>query len=453
MAADLRSLEQLVLEFAHRGSGVAISGRITEVSTVALTVSGISRFASLGDFIEISSVRGPVHAEIAALRDDGAVAIPLMNEQAVRLGDSARISSKPRLRPHASWRGRVIGPLGQPIDGAGPLRSGASLLDIERSSPPALSRRRVDQAVATGVHAIDIFSPLCIGQRIGIFAGSGVGKSTLLAMLANLPDATTVVVALVGERGREVREFLEDTLGGSRDRVVAVVATSDDSPMSRRLAPLTAMTVAEYFRDEGEHVLLIVDSLTRFAHAQRECALAAGEPPVARGYPPSVFRELAGLLERAGPGTARGGAITAVTAVLVDGDDHNDPVADAVRGIIDGHVVLDRKIAAQGRWPAIDILGSISRLAPKAWTREQREIADMARSLIARFEDTRDLRMIGGYQAGQDPMLDRAVGIVPAIYELLKQSPGRADADNPFAALAQLMRGKEATLPAQRISP
>jgi flagellum-specific ATP synthase len=298
----------------------------------------------------------------------------------------------------------------------------------------------VDGGFRTGVRVIDIFTPLCFGQRLGVFAGSGVGKSTLLAMLAGAAAFDTVVVALVGERGREVREFLEDTLGEAGMRkTVAVVSTSDESPMMRKRAPDTAMRIAEHFRDRSHRVLLVVDSITRYAHALREVAAGTGEPPVARGYPASVFTEMPKLLERAGPG-AGAGSITAIISVLVDGDDHNDPIADSVRGILDGHVVLDRAIAEQGRYPAVNPLASISRLAPRVWSEEQRVLVNRLKAMVARFEDTRDIRLLGAYQPGTDPELDAAVRQVPAIYEALCQSPDTPASADPFADLAQHLR-------------
>ena len=303
----------------------------------------------------------------------------------------------------------------------------------------ALQRSRVGVPVRTSVRVIDAFTPLCKGQRIGIFAGSGVGKSTLLAMLSRARGFDTVVLALVGERGREVREFLEDTLGEDRSKAVAIVSTGDESAAMRRLAPKTAMTVAEYFRDRGDSVLLVLDSVTRYAHAAREVALAAGEPPVARGYAPSVFSDLPKLLERAGPGAEGSGSITGVFAVLVDGDDHNDPVADAIRGTLDGHIVLDRAIADQGRYPAVNVLASISRLAERAWSREQRDLVLRLRAMLARFEDTRDLRLMGGYQSGQDPELDKAVTFVPKIYRAMQQSPSSISED-AFKELAAALQ-------------
>ena len=287
---------------------------------------------------------------------------------------------------------------------------------------------------------MDLLTPLCLGQRVGVFAGSGVGKSSLLAMLARAPQFGTVVIGLVGERGREVREFLDDTLGENRASTVAVVSTGDESPMMRRLAPKTAMAVAEHFRDQGESVLLIVDSVTRFAHAARDVALAAGEPAVARGYAPSVFSDLPRLLERAGPGEEGSGSITAIFSVLVDGDDHNDPVADAIRGALDGHIVLDRAIADEGRYPPVNILSSVSRLAHPVWTPEQRKLVTNLRSLIARYEETRELRLMGGYTPGADIVLDKAIKSVPRIYEAMTQSLDAPRCEDPFIDLAASLR-------------
>jgi flagellum-specific ATP synthase len=311
-----------------------------------------------------------------------------------------------------------------------------------------MQRARVGEWVHTGVRAIDVFTPLATGQRIGVFAGSGVGKSSLLAMLARSDGFDAVVTALVGERGREVREFVEDGLAAYRGKSICVVATGDESALMRKTAPRTAMAIAEYLRDAGRSVLLIVDSITRYAHACRELALAAGEAPVARGFTPSVFADLPMLLERAGPGPAgAGGSITGVFAVLIDGDDHNDPVADSIRGTLDGHIVLDRRIAEQGRYPAIDVLASISRLAGRLWTEEERDLAARLRTLVARYEDTRDLRLMGAWQAGSDAELDQAVALVPALYDVLKQDVAAPPARDAMRDVADALAGrrKEAT--------
>ena len=344
------------------------------------------------------------------------------------------------MSPDSSWKGRVIDALGRPLDGRGDLAYGDGAAPLDADPPPPLRRARVSTAIRTGVRVVDLFTPLCLGQRVGVFAGSGVGKSSLLAMLARAPQFDAVVIALVGERGREVREFLDHTLGENRASTVAVVSTGDESPMMRRLAPKTAMAVAEHFRDQGESVLLIVDSVTRFAHAARDVALAAGEPAVARGYAPSVFSDLPRLLERAGPGEEGSGSITAIFSVLVDGDDHNDPVADAIRGALDGHIVLDRAIADEGRYPAVNILSSVSRLAHPIWTTEQRKLVTNLRSLIARYEETRELRLMGGYTPGADIVLDKAIKSVPRIYEAMTQSLNAPRCEDPFIDLAASLR-------------
>jgi flagellum-specific ATP synthase len=305
-----------------------------------------------------------------------------------------------------------------------------------------MKRARVHKPLRTGVRVIDLFAPICAGQRVGIFAGSGVGKSTLLAMLARSQGFDTVVLALVGERGREVREFIEDVLGANRNRAVTIVSTGDESPMMRRLAPKTAMAVAEYFRDRGESVLLVVDSITRFAHAAREVALAAGEPAVARGYAPTVFTDLPRLLERAGPGEEGSGSITGIFSVLVDGDDHNEPIADTIRSTLDGHIVLSRHIADQARYPAVDVLASVSRLAHNVWDPEERELVSKLRTMIAKYEDTRDLRLMGGYQAGRDSGLDQAVDMVPRIYSAMRQDTSAPPSADPFRELRDMLRGE-----------
>ncbi|CAO4186503.1 flagellar protein export ATPase FliI [Methylorubrum extorquens] len=420
---------------------VRVAGPVREVTASAARVAGVSAFVRLGDRMGFSADGRTQVGEVVRIDAAGATVKLFESRIEAGIGSLAHRIGPAQLRPDPRWKGRVIDALGRPVDGLGPLAEGPASVPLDADPPAAMTRARVKTPLPTGVRAIDLFTPLCAGQRIGIFAGSGVGKSTLLAMLAGAQGFDSVVVALVGERGREVREFLEGPIAAARDRAVIVVSTGDESPMMRRQAPKVALAVAESFRDRGESVLLIVDSVTRYAHAARDVALAAGEPAVARGYPPSVFSDLPRLLERAGPGAEGTGTITGIFSVLVDGDDHNDPVADSIRGTLDGHVVLDRAIAEQGRYPAIELLGSISRLAGEVWTGDQRELVRKLKSMMARFEETRDLRLMGGYRAGSDPDLDQAVSLVPRIYEALRQEPGQPPSRDAFLELAQSLRG------------
>jgi flagellum-specific ATP synthase len=419
---------------------VRLGGAITEIAATHYRISGLSRHLKLGDMVSFE-IDGRDHiGQVVRIDRDGVTAKAFEPHAAASLGIIAYRAPPLSLAPHPGWKGRVINALGAPIDGRGLLRPGDAAVSVDADPPPAMGRSRVHQPLRTGVRVIDLFTPICAGQRIGIFAGSGLGKTTLLAMLARSASFDTVVTALVGERGREVREYLEDALVASRERSVTVVSTGDESPMMRRLAPKTAMAVAEYFRDRGDKVLLILDSVTRYAHAARDVALAAGEPAVARGYTPSVFSDLPHLLERAGPGVEGGGSITGFFAVLVDGDDHNEPVADAIRGTLDGHVVLDRVIADQGRYPAVNVLSSVSRVSQHVWTPEQRDLIANLRSMIARFEDTRDLRLMGGYHPGRDADLDQAVKFVPRIYDALRQTPDQSTGDDPFRELSEMLK-------------
>jgi len=438
----LDRLDRVFARFADETALVRRGGRIIEVSPSHYSVRGLSASARLGDLVEHRGRAGRRQGEIVQIGSETALVAPYERTADAGIGDEVFNIGAFDIVPDNSWKGRVVDALGRPIDGLAAPHAAPTAPSFA-GTPAALSRQRVGTALKTGVRVIDIFTPICFGQRLGIFAGSGVGKSTLLAMMASADAFDTVVVALVGERGREVREFLEDTIGAAIAKTVAVVATSDESAMMRKRASGTAMRVAEHFRDRGDRVLLVLDSITRFAHALREVAAGAGEPPVARGYPASVFTDLPKLLERAGPGAEGAGSITAIFSVLVDGDDHNDPIADSVRGILDGHIVLDRSIGEQGRYPAVNPLASISRLAPRAWSEEQRALVMKLRAMIARFEDTRDIRLLGAYQPGADLELDVAVRQVPQIYEALKQSPGDRPSQDPFADLARHLKGKE----------
>jgi flagellum-specific ATP synthase len=440
----LERLERRVAWGIRNLPAARVSGAVVEISMSHHRVAGLSRFLKLGECVAVDVGDRVQISEVVRIDDVSATLKPFDARSEAAIGSRAYRSENLSLTPHSSWKGRVVDALGRPIDGAGELACGDRTAPLD-GAPPPLKRGRVHAPLRTGVRVVDLFTPLCLGQRVGVFAGSGVGKSSLLAMLARATPVDTVVIALVGERGREVRDFLDDTLGENRASSVAVVSTGDESPMMRRLAPSTAMAVAEHFRDQGESVLLIVDSVTRFAHAARDVALAAGEPAVARGYAPSVFSDLPRLLERAGPGVEGSGSITGVFSVLVDGDDHNDPVADAIRGALDGHIVLDRAIADEGRYPAVNVLSSVSRMTHPAWRPEQRKVVANLRSLIARYEETRELRLMGGYTAGADPTLDKAIKSVPRIYEAMTQAVDAPRCEDPFIDLAAALRSDAKT--------
>jgi flagellum-specific ATP synthase len=440
LSPKLMHLEGLVARYSNPDFMVAPGGHVRTIAAGHYTVTGLSRQLRLGEFVAHKSPSGIHLGEVVRVEPDLAFVCPIEPGEPIGIHDTVIRKGAFRIAPSDSWCGRTISSLCEPIDGHGPIAEGLTRRSISNTAPPSMTRQRVEKGFNTGIRAIDIFSPLCLGQRLGIFAGSGVGKSTLLSMLARAAAFDKVVIALVGERGREVREFIEDTLGADMQKSVVVVATSDESPMLRKMAPLTAITIAEHFRDQGDNVLLIVDSVTRFAHAIREVATASGEPPIARGYPASVFTELPRLLERAGPGPEGTGTITAIISILVDGDNHNDPIADSTRGILDGHIVLQRSLAEEGRYPPIDPLASISRLARKAWTPDQEKLVSRLKTLVHRFEETRDLRLIGGYRQGADPDLDMAVKQVPIIYDVLKQSPGEEPSHDAFADLAGALR-------------
>ena len=441
ISPKLAQLAGLAGHYADPEFSVAPGGHVRTIAAGHYPVSGLSRHVRLGEFVAHRSPTGIHLGEVVRVEPDICYVCPIEPGEPIGIHDTVIRKGAFRVAPDDSWCGRTINALGEPIDGQGPLAAGIERRSISNNAPPSMTRKRVETPFKTGVRAIDIFSPLCLGQRLGIFAGSGVGKSTLLSMLAKADAFDKVVIALVGERGREVREFIEDTMGENMSKSIAVVATSDESPMLRKMAPLSAVTIAEHFRDQGDNVLLIIDSVTRFAHAIREVAVASGEPPVARGSPASVFTELPRLLERAGPGAEGTGTITAIVSILVDGDNHNDPIADSTRGILDGHIVLDRSLAEEGRYPPINPLASISRLAKKAWTPDQEKLVSRLKALVRRFEETRDLRLIGGYRPGTDPDLDMAVKQVPIIYETLKQLPNEPAAQDAYADLATALRG------------
>jgi len=396
-------------------------GRIVKV--VGLTVESLGPRANLGDICSVIAADGKeCIAEVVGFRDARLILMPLGELSSVAPGaDVMALHRKLAVPCGPGLLGRVLDGLGQPMDGKGPIQ-GAVLSMLDSSPPNPLTRDPVNRPLQTGVRAIDALMTVGLGQRLGIFAGSGVGKSTLLSMIARNTSADINVIALVGERGREVREFIEHDLGeeGLR-RSVVVVSTSDRPALIRLKAAFVATAIAEYFRDCGQRVNLMMDSVTRFAMAQREIGLAVGEPPTSRGYTPSVFALLPKLLERAGAGS-NGGSITAFYTVLVDGDDLNDPIADAVRGILDGHVVLSRNLANAGRFPAIDVLASLSRLFPAVTNREHRDAAKLVRNWMQKYKEIEDLLRIGAYQVGSDIETDVAIAKMPYIRKFLEQS-------------------------------
>ncbi len=421
-------------------------GRVNAVQGMLIEVAGMNRRMMVGDHCHVERRnRSPLRCEVVGFSQGRALLLPFGPLEGVGLGCRAEIDShEPLIRPSPSWLGRVINALGEPIDGKGALAEGLNGVMLRAAPPAAHLRQRVHGKIDLGVRAINTFLTCCRGQRMGIFAGSGVGKSVLLGMMARYTAADVIVIGLVGERGREVNEFITDNLGPEGlARSVVVVATSDEPPLMRRQAAQMTMAVAEYFRDQGKDVLCIIDSVTRFAMAQREIGLSAGEPPTSKGYTPTVFSELPKLLERAGPGTGQG-VITGFFSVLVEGDDHNEPIADAVRGILDGHIVLDRSIAERGRFPAIDITRSLSRSMPGCNSKDENRLVSSARSLIAAYDDMADMIRMGAYRAGSDPRIDAAWKAHDALESFLAQDRlERSTLGSGYKELASLMQANE----------
>jgi flagellum-specific ATP synthase len=403
----------------------------TIANVIGVTIESIGPQAAIGELLELRAPDGSPSGlcEVVGFRDSRIIAMVLGDTQRlmpgmklVATGSSLTVELSPALL------GRVLDGLGRPLDGKGRPRP-TERRSVYAAAPSPLDRQRITTPLETGVRALDGMLTLGKGQRIGIFAGSGVGKSTLLGMLARHTSADVNVIALIGERGREVREFLEKDLGShGLERSVVVCATSDQPALIRLKAALVATTIAEYFRDQGLDVLLMMDSVTRLAMAQREVGLAVGEPPTTKGYTPSVFALLHSVMERAG--TASLGTITALYTVLVEGDDMNEPIADAARGILDGHIVLSRKLAHQGHYPAIDVLQSISRIMDDIVSPEHRRAAATLRELLATYAEAEDLIAVGAYQSGTNPELDRAIALRPEILAFLRQ---QKDDYTPFA--------------------
>ena len=431
------------VEAALRAARPQTRGAVDGVIGLSVSVRGVQ--ASLGELVHIgysrdSIGREPLLAEVVALDGDRLTCLPLGPLAGIAAGSPVVPTGGPlELEVGAGLRGRVLDGLGRPMDGHGPL-TGSERVRVDMAPPHALTRQRVTEPLSLGVRAIDTLVPAGRGQRVGIFSGSGVGKSSLMSMITRGSDAAVSVIALVGERGREVREFLDSDLGHEgRERSVVVIATSDQPPLVRLRACFVATRIAEWFRDRGDDVLLMMDSLTRAAMAQREVGLSAGEPPATRGYPPSVFAMLPRLLERAGPGTV--GSITGLYTVLVEGDDHNEPIADAARSILDGHIVLDRRLATSGHYPSIDVLESVSRVSGAVTTAEQKAAATELRRLLAAYREIRELIEIGAYVAGTNPDADRARALLPRVNAFLRQDISDATtATQAWSGLAEVLR-------------
>ena len=439
---DLRSAAMEIADIRR----TRIGGSVSEVREATFRVVGLGARARVGDLVSLAvSGRDPdaaVPGEIVGFDADGAIAMAYRPIDGVSIGDRVWLAQADEPAPCEAWLGHVVDAFGRPVLG-GALERGAPVA-LRAEPPKALRRRSVGPRLATGHAAFDTVLPICRGQRVGIFAGSGIGKSRLMAALAQRMAADVVVIGLIGERGREVREFVEKTLGAEAlKRAVVVVATSDEpAPVKRRAAWLT-LAVAEYFRDQGRQALLLFDSLTRFAEAHREVALTAGEAASLGGFPPSTTSMIAGLAERAGPGEDKqgrfAGDITAVFTVLVAGSDMEEPVADMTRGILDGHLILDRGIAERGRFPAIDVRRSVSRSLPEAASEEENALIARARAMLAAYEQAAPMIQIGLYKPGADPALDAAVAIWPALDAFFAEPSPSHEAT--FERLAQILNG------------
>lgn len=421
---------------------VKVYGRVTAVLGMLIEVGGAARSFSVGDRCSVVARDGhEILSEVIGFRNGHALLMPFQPLEGIGLGCRVfRLSGRPTIRPHDAWLGRVVNALGEPIDGKGPLPSGLVAQPLRGRPPPAHQRRAVGEKIDLGVRAINSFLTCCRGQRMGIFAASGVGKSVLLSMLARFASADVNVIGLIGERGREVKEFINKDLGAEGlARSVVVVATSDESALMRRQAADLTMALAEYFRDRDRDVLCMIDSVTRIAMAQREIGLSAGEPPANKGYTPTVFAELPKLLERAGPGVGHG-TITGLFTVLVEGDDHDEPIADAVRSILDGHIVLERSIAERGRYPAINVLRSVSRTMPDCNSEEETALVNRARALIAQYDDMAEMIRLGAYQIGADAATDEAIYFHDRLEAFLAQHQNEpCDLAETYRMLAEIL--------------
>lgn len=405
---------------------IKLYGKIRAVKGTIIEAVGIVDFVSVGTRVAVYSIEGnkKIICEVVGF-DEGASLLMSFGEiEGVGAGSRVEVIGDANyIYPDESWLGRVIDAHGRPIDGKGPLPLGDDPHSLKANPPPSQKRNKLGPKIDLGVRSIDTFASCCFGQRMGVFSGSGVGKSILISMLTRYAETDIKVIGLIGERSREVKEFIDEYLGPEGiKKAIIVVATGDEPALLRRRAAYLTITIAEYFRDQGKEVLCIMDSVTRFAMAQREIGLAVGEPPTSKGYTPSVFSELPKLLERAGPGIGTGN-ITGLFTVLVEGDDHNEPISDAVRGVLDGHIVLDRNIAQRGRFPAVDVLKSVSRAVPKCNSAQENELINFGRKMLSTYEDMAEMIRLGAYKKGSDKDVDNSIIYYKKLEEFFNQKP------------------------------
>lgn len=437
----MRVLDRRTALASLRAARARRIGRVSRLVGLSLEVEGVD--AAIGDVIVVRTADASLEAQVVAVHGEALACMPYGEPRGVRFGAEAEgLGTAPSVPAGTGLLGRVLDGLGRPLDGR-PLPAGLDVVPLDATTLPALARRTIDEPLGLGVKSLDTMVPCGKGQRLGVFAGSGVGKSSLMSMIARGAQAPVVVLALIGERGREVNEFLHNDLGeAGLARSVVVVSTSDEPALVRIRAAFTATRVAEWFRDQGADVVLMMDSLTRFAMAQREVGLSVGEPPATKGYPPSVFSNLAKLVERAG--LAPNGSITGLYTVLVEGDDMNEPVADAVRSLLDGHVVLSRHLATAGHFPSVDVLESISRLERAVVSPERRALSAELRRLMAAYREARDLIEVGAYAPGTNPAVDRAVRLWSGIDAFLQQDITEVvDAATAWSELGELLGAEQ----------
>jgi len=425
-------------------------GKVLAVKGPVLHVSGLADIVSLGDLVRIQTRQGrEFMGEVVSFEQEITLVMPYAPLDGI--GPDCLVTTTQEqgcVYPSHDWLGRVINGFAEPMDGLDFLPSGEKAYPLNADPISAHQRDMVEERLDLGVKALNTFTTCCKGQRMGIFAGSGVGKSVLMSQLARFSKAEVIVIGLIGERGREVREFIEKYLGPEGlARSVVIVSTSDEPALLRRRAAYTTLAVAEYFRDQGKQVLCLMDSVTRFAMALREIGLATGQPPTTKGYTPNVFSELPRLLERAGPGRRGQSSITGLFTVLVEGDDTSEPIADTVRSILDGHIVLERKIAERGRYPAINVLKSISRTMPDCNTPEETQALQKARQYMATYEDMEELIRLGAYRKGSNAEVDDAIAYSTKLYEFLSQSKdGYTTLEDSMSQLRQLINSSASSL-------